>query len=322
LFSARYVLGRNVAGKLAEVLPDAVFLVSFPKSGNTWTRFLIGNLTHPEEPVTFANVDRIVPDIYGTMRKDIREIPSPQVFKSHESFDPRYRRVIYIIRDPRDVAVSSYHFARKGRQIEDSLSLETYVSTKFLKRGHTYGNWGEHAGSWLVNSLNMLQMVHPQKFSRRALGATDEDRRHWLGARGHGREFLLLRYEDLLENTEHELSKVAEFVGANASPGGIARAVELSAADKMRKLEQKQSDQWGTTKEGRKDINFVREAKSRQWEKSLPASAVAEIESAWGPLMKTLGYELTRRSSPALEPPFIDSETGERGMTKATCKPQ
>lgn len=293
-FSAKYLLCRNVAGRMAEVSPDAVFLVSFPKSGNTWTRFLIGNLTHPEEPVTFANVDRIVPDIYGATRKDIRNIPSPRVWKSHEPFDPRYRRIIYIIRDPRDVAVSSYHFARKGRHIEDSLPLETYVSTMFLKRGHTYGNWGEHTGSWLVNSLNVLQMAHPKKFPRKAFEATEEDQAHWLGARGHGRKILLLRYEDLIGNTEHELSKVADFLGISASPERIAGAVELSTADKMRRLEQKQSDQWGATKEGRKDINFVREAKSGQWQESLSASAVAEIESNWGHLMQFLGYKLQR----------------------------
>jgi Sulfotransferase domain len=294
VFSAKYLLRRNVAGRMTEVLPDAVFLVSFPKSGNTWTRFLIGNLAHPEEPVTFANVDRIVPDIYGTRQKDIRKIPPPRVFKSHEPFDPRYRRIIYIIRDPRDVAVSSYHFARKGRRIEDSLPLATYVTTQFLKRGHTYGNWGEHTGSWMVNSLNVVEMVHPKKFSGKALGATDEDQAHELVAQGHGREILLLRYEDLIKDTEQELRKVAEFVGIKASPQRIARAVELSTADKMRRLEQKQSDQWGATKEGRKDIAFVREAKSGQWERSLPASAVAEIESKWGHLMQLLGYKLQR----------------------------
>jgi hypothetical protein len=62
----------------------------------------------------------------------------------------------------------------------------------------------------------------------------------------------------------------------------------------MRRLEQKQSDQWGATKEGRKDINFVREAKSGQWQERLSASAVAEIESNWGHLMQFLGYKLQR----------------------------
>jgi hypothetical protein len=114
-----------------------------------------------------------------------------------------------------------------------------------------------------------------------------------------------LRYEDLVEKTEQELSKVAEFLGLHASPGALARAVELSAADKMKKLERMQSDLWGTTKEGRKDINFVREATSGQWKKSVSAASVAEIESKWGYLMDLLGYErgMTLLSNAELNPP-------------------
>ena len=114
-----------------------------------------------------------------------------------------------------------------------------------------------------------------------------------LGARGHGRQFLLLRYEDLLENPEEELSKVAEFLGRKTSTQDIQRAVALSSADRMKKLEQKQSDQWSTTREGRKDINFVREARSGQWRRTLSTASVAEIESTWGNLMQALGYECT-----------------------------
>ncbi len=282
VFSIQYILGNTVTGRLAPALDDGIFLVSFPKSGNTWTRFLIGNLTHPEEPVTFANVSRIVPDIYGVGVSQIRTSIPPRVFKSHEPFDPRYRRVIYIVRDPRDVAVSSYHFARKGRHIEDQLPLETYVSKLFLRRGHTYGNWGEHVGSWLVNTSNVSQMIRRQSLGEKSTG---------FGARGHGRQFLLLRYEDLLENPEEELSKVAEFLGRKTSSQDIQRAVTLSSADRMKKLEQKQSDQWSTTKDGRKDINFVREARSGQWQRSLSPASVAKIESTWGHLMQALGYE-------------------------------
>ena len=285
-FSAKYIFGAVAPDRLIEVPPDATFLVSFPKSGNTWTRFLIGNLTHPDEPVTFANVDRIVPDVHGTAVRDLGAAEPLRVFKSHESFDPRYRRVIYIVRDPRDVAVSSYHFARKGRHIADSLPLESYVSTIFLRRGHTYGSWGEHLRSWLVNPSNISQILRRQSFSTENM--TD------IGPLG--RRFALLRYEDLLDNTERELAKVAEFMGLNTSSEQISQAVKLSSVDKMKQLEQKQSHLWGATKEGRKDINFVREGRSGQWKKSLSITSVAEIEAAWGYLMETLGYELTSTS--------------------------
>jgi hypothetical protein len=37
---------------------------------------------------------------------------------------------------------------------------------------------------------------------------------------------------------------------------------------------------------------FIRSAKSGGWKAELPAASVAEIESAWGGLMREMGYEL------------------------------
>ena len=44
-YGVRRALGLDPPGKSLQILPDDVFLVSFPKSGNTWTRFLLANLT-------------------------------------------------------------------------------------------------------------------------------------------------------------------------------------------------------------------------------------------------------------------------------------
>src|SRR5437899_924402 len=98
-----YLQGKGNAGRNLIVLPDDVFLVSYGRSGNTWTRFLIGNLIHPDEPVTFANIERVIPDIYCNSQKKIMNLPRPRLIKSHECFEPRYKKVIYIVRDPRDV---------------------------------------------------------------------------------------------------------------------------------------------------------------------------------------------------------------------------
>jgi hypothetical protein len=283
-------------------LPDDIFLVSYPKSGNTWTRFLLGNLLNPDEGITFANVERKVPDIYAESKSTLKKAPRPRLIKSHECFDPRYRRVIYIVRDPRDVAVSAYHYDRKGRNIPDGFPLEEYVTTRFMKTDEYFGSWGEHAGSWLVNSNNILQMSRLKDGFLGTMGSWGDNVMSWVGARGHDREFLLVRYEDLLEDTRREMMRISEFLGlAHISAEQIDKAVELSSAENMRKLEAAQNDQWITTKESRKDIPFVRSAKSGQWQKSLPSGSVAEIESAWGPVMKLLGYPLSselHKSSP------------------------
>lgn len=292
MYVANYLLERDIAGRAAEVYPDDVYLVSYPKSGNTWTRFLLGNLLNPNEPITFANVEKKVPDIYAESKLTLKKTPRPRVIKSHECFDPRYRCVIYIVRDPRDVALSAYHYDRKGRNIPDVFPIREYISTRFMKTDEYFGTWGEHAGSWLVNSKNIFQISRLNDGYMGTIGSWGENVMSWLGARGHDRKFLVVRYEDLLEDTQREMTRVAEFLGINVTTMQIATAVDRSSAENMRKLEAADADKWVTTKESRKDISFVRSAKSGQWQDALPAESIAEIEAAWGPVMKLLGYPL------------------------------
>jgi hypothetical protein len=62
-------------------------------------------------------------------------------------------------------------------------------------------------------------------------------------------------------------------------------------------MEKAQTDKNALVKGSRKDLSFVRAAGSGGWRSELPAPMVARIESAWGPLMTHLGYELTTHSS-------------------------
>src|ERR1700684_273279 len=124
----RVVTKRQPAARGLTVYPDDAFLVSFPRSGNTWTRFLVCNLINPDDPVNFAQLESRIPEIYDVTDRSLRAFPRPRVIKSHECFDPRYKKIIYIVRDPRDVAVSLYHFLRKIRSIDDTFPLATYAS--------------------------------------------------------------------------------------------------------------------------------------------------------------------------------------------------
>jgi len=290
--SARYALERDFSLRRHEVWTDDIFLVSFPKSGNTWTRFLLGNLMNPDKPVGFADIERVVPDIAVCPRADFRRIRRPRLIKSHDGFDPRYRRVIYIIRDPRDVAVSLYYYAKKVKNIDDSFSLDAFIKRLFVPGRSYSGTWGENAGSWLVNVTNITEFCLPHNGVNPHSAGFAGAKMVAPGASGHGRKFLLVRYEDLLEDAQAGLRRIAEFLGLEASPERIDQAVARSSADSMRKLESAQNLQWATTRETRKDIPFVRQAKSGQWRTALSANSVAEIESAWGHLMRLTGYEL------------------------------
>src|SRR6516162_9005881 len=149
IWGGKYYFGLVPPGRNVHVLPDDVYLVSYPKSGNTWIRFLIANVVYPEQNPDFSNINDLLPDLEDMAIRDLKHVPRPRLLKSHQYFDPRYPKVIYIVRDPRDVAVSTYYFRIKRRAIADDFPLPQFVSC--FVRGelnHSYGTWFENVGSW------------------------------------------------------------------------------------------------------------------------------------------------------------------------------
>jgi hypothetical protein len=159
--------------------------------------------------------------------------------------------------------VSNYHWELKLRSVKEGYAIEDFVpcwmKPQFWPR---IGSWGDHVSSWLSTR------------------------------QGH-EGFLLLRYEDLKDNPQRELARVAQFLGMEATQERLSRAVELSSAENMRKLETAESGKWVATTLTRQDKPFVRSATSGGWKNVLPEKTVAYIEAEWGQLMQNLGYELT-----------------------------
>ena len=268
-FVLGYILGTDKAERNFAVYPDDTFVVSYPRSGNTWTRFLIANLMFPGENVTFNNIERLIPDTSSQSNRALKRTPRPRIIKTHQYFDHRYGRMIYIVRDPRDVALSYYDFHRKYRQISDNYPLEAwvedFVSGKLISAD--WGSWGENVASWLYT-------------------------------RGQNPGFLLLRYEDMIEQTPRELARIARHLRIEATSEQLSAVIERSSAQRMRELEKLEENQWVATKKHRKDIPFVRAAGAGGWRSKLPAPCIAKIESTWGNLMTTLGYELVSVPAP------------------------
>jgi hypothetical protein len=266
--AGRVLTGRQIAGRGVTVFPDDIFLVSYPRSGNTWTRFLLGNLIDQNNPVTFSNIESRIPEIYFNPDRALRQLPRPRMLKSHESFQPHYPRVIYIVRDPRDVAVSFYHHNVKARNIPDD-----YPMAKFVPR-FVAGEFDYKFGSWRDNVLS------------------------WIAVRKDDPGFLLLRYEDMKHDTAGVLVSVVGFLDRcgfrtiDSNPESLRRTIELSSAENMRALERQGASSWVLTKSTRSDKPFVRSATSGGWKTQLEPECVEAIESAWGGLMRDLGYDL------------------------------
>jgi len=270
----RVLSGKQLAGRNLTVYPDDFFIVSYPRSGNTWTRFLISNLIYQNEPTTFANIESRIPEIYFNSDHMMRRLPRPRLLKSHECFEPRYRQVIYIVRDPRDVAVSFYHHNVKAGNIPDDYPMDDFVPRFIAAEFDTkWGSWNDSVKSWLS-----LRQTQPR--------------------------FLMLRYEDMKKDPQGQLSRVGTFLEQHSfrkidlNTEKLNQAIDRSSPERMRALEKEQAGQWVLTKQTRSDKPFVRTASSGGWRSTLSEKSVAAIESAWGDTMRSLGYDTVTGTKP------------------------
>jgi Sulfotransferase domain len=188
-----------------------VFLVSYPKSGNTWLRFLIANAIKVhyqiEQEVNFFSILSIIPEVkngknigqFGPFgRTDI-----PRIIKSHSPYNPYYDRVVLLVRDPRDVIVSYYSYLKTIQQISDDISISEFI------RHQKYGidNWQKHTQSWCFNNFRVGQIVK------------------------------IFRYEDFLNDPTSNLFSVMKCLGISMNEKLLEEAIILSSKENMRNLE-------------------------------------------------------------------------------------
>ena len=255
------IRGRRILSREYPVDADDAYLVSYPKSGNTWSRFLIANCLKGEAKVDFATIDRTVPDIYGISQKDLTALPKPRILKSHEYFDPRYRRVIYLVRDPRSVAVSYYHHLIRVDRLDREMEFARYLDGFLAGEYGRWGSWSQHVGSWLWALEN------------------DEDK-------------IVVRYEDLHADTLAQLRRMMNILDLSPDDTVLRRAIENSSFERMRRIPLPRDHQHAQTAGGQeaKTNEFVREGKTQGWKHSLSADDRARIEGEFQALMRRFGY--------------------------------
>ena len=86
---------------------DHIILASYPKSGNTWLRFILSHLySVGNVEVSFETIEQLIPGVVKPWKRlFIKQMLDPPVFKSHSHYveSNSHCRNIYIVRDPRDV---------------------------------------------------------------------------------------------------------------------------------------------------------------------------------------------------------------------------
>lgn len=187
-------------------------LVSYPKSGRTWLRAMLGRALQQKYQTdpgmimrtsAFAGLDSRIPRIYVSHDDFPHNKPPEKVKKSKSKYASK--RVILLVRDPRDVLVSLYfqkRFRRRGK------AAYTGELDQFL---------GERIGG--IQSLIAFYNA-------------------WAENRDVPEDLLVVRYEDIVADPTRELRRLLEFLGIDWLPDEIIEeSVEFSRFEKLKKVE-------------------------------------------------------------------------------------
>lgn len=269
-----------------------MWLASYPKSGNTWMRaFLANYIFNLEQPVPVNQLSRVgIGDAITLAHRrvaggnfdptDARQTVAVRVkmletvnangadlnlIKTHNQnaaafgveLIPRRltRGAIYILRDPRDMALS--YASHHGFSIEET--VERLRRPDNATAGNDYnvhqflGNWSDHVRSWI---------------------------------RARGFPVLAVRYEDMLADPKESFAKVVEFVGLTPDATRLDKAIAFSSFDQLRAQEAKS----GFVENSDKQERFFRSGKAGVWRDQLPASLAEQIASDHRRVMEQFHY--------------------------------
>ncbi|MFN3920581.1 MAG: sulfotransferase domain-containing protein [Methylohalobius sp.] len=212
----RYLRGKEEARKLA--LCDAV-IVSYGKSGRTWLRLMLSRF--------YQNKHRLCTrQLLGFDNYHRKHPAIPKLFFTHDNYLKDYtgnkdskvdyygHKVVLLVRDPRDVAVSQF-FQWKFRMRPGKKELNQYPP---------------HGSETSLYDF----VMHPSCGLPRII----EFLNLWATEMPRLDKLLLIRYEDLRADTAGELKRITEFLGTPGTQTEIEDAVAYASVENMRKLEQ------------------------------------------------------------------------------------
>ena len=240
----------------ADLNPEDAFLVSYPRSGMTWLRFLLFEALTNKSPI-FGTIKEAVPSLTKHHNAAVVLGQGGRLIQSHEKFSDGDRRVIYTVRDARSVALSEYQWQRR-LGLEPG-SLDRFIADFVRGKSNPWGSWDQHVLFWFASEPARCDHLH------------------------------VIKFEDLKRDTVETLRLALSFLGAEMTSEELRLVVDNNSVERMRTKEDDARER-GWRSRARSDIRFVNQGRPDGWRDELNPQQTEAIEARFQSTLERLGY--------------------------------
>lgn len=255
---------------------NIVWIASYPKSGNTWVRFLCCNLLFGRQE-TASDMNVFAPDMHE-MQQVLTQGSHAGLVKTHFAYSfalplvERTAAAIYVVRNPADVLFSNFYYAERSARGVGNGEFCRYFDEFIENRGDP--RWVQLGmGSWIDNVLS------------------------WNNPR-HAFPVLVVKYEDLSTNARGVCGLLAQLLRPQSTVEEIQAAVDNSSFERMREIESIDIRDKRVGIFYKPYLQEVIDSGSRFMRKGTVGEAIqllnqeqrTRLNSVFGPLVSSLGY--------------------------------
>nr|XP_033818284.1 sulfotransferase 2B1-like [Geotrypetes seraphini] len=251
-----------------QVRDHDAFSITYPKSGTTWMQEILtliqsdGDTTISHTVPNWERVPWLEPTLFST---NLESLPSPRFMSSHlpvhlfpKSFFTSKAKVIYTVRNPRDVLVSLHYFSKTAGFLDELDNIEELLP-KFLKGEVLGGSWFDHVRGWL--------------------GVKDQV------------NLLIVTYEELLQDLRGSVVRICNFLGKELNEAAIDSVVENVSFKNMK--DNKMSN-YSTFPKDILDIQkspFIRKGISGEWKNHFTPAMSESFDAAYKEAMNDINFK-------------------------------